>query len=48
MRLDTSPASILLLLAVAAFVLATLGVSVGTISLVPLGLALFAASFVIR
>ncbi|MGH2358529.1 MAG: hypothetical protein ACRDGJ_11070 [Candidatus Limnocylindria bacterium] len=43
----TDPKSILLMIAVVVFVLAGLGVSVGTISLVPLGLAAFAASFLL-
>jgi hypothetical protein len=45
MRLNTSPASILLLVAVVLFVLAGIGVDVDNISLVALGLAAFAASF---
>jgi len=47
MRFDTSPGSILLLVAVVLFVLAAFGVSLGTVGLVPLGLAAFAASFMI-
>ena len=39
--------SILLLIAVVVFVLAAVGVDVGKIALVPLGLALFAAAFVL-
>jgi len=38
---------ILVLLAVIMFVLAAFGVSVGSVSLVPLGLAVFAASFLV-
>ena len=37
--------SILLIVAIVAFVLAAVGVNVGNISLVPLGLAFFAAAF---
>lgn len=47
MRFDTSPGSILLLVAVVLFVLAAFGVSLGTVGLMPLGLAAFAASFMI-
>lgn len=43
MRLD--PRSILLIIAIVLFVLAALGVSLGTLSLVPLGLAAFAGAF---
>jgi hypothetical protein len=39
--------SILLLVAVVIFVLAAVGVSLGDISLVPLGLAFFAAAFLV-
>jgi hypothetical protein len=39
--------SILLLVAVILFVLAALGVSIGAVSLVPLGLAFFAAAFLL-
>jgi len=46
MRFDTSPGSILLLVAVVLFVLSAFGVSLGTVGLVPLGLAAFAASFI--
>ena len=45
MRIDTGPHGILLIAAIIVFVLAMLGISLGTISLIPLGLALFAASF---
>lgn len=45
MRLD--PRSILLLVAVVLFVLAGVGVSVGTLALVPLGLAAFAGAFLL-
>lgn len=40
--------SILLVLAVICFVLAAIGVSLGTVGLVPLGLAFFAGSFLVR
>jgi hypothetical protein len=43
MRLDLS--SILLLAAVVLFVLAALSINLGSIALIPLGLACFAASF---
>ena len=39
--------SILLLVAVVLFVLAAVGVSLGTIGLVPLGLAFFAGAFLL-
>jgi hypothetical protein len=39
--------SILLLIAVVLFILAAVGVDIGKIALVPLGLALFAAAFVV-
>jgi hypothetical protein len=39
--------SILLLIAVVLFVLAAIGVDLGAISLVPLGLACFAGSFIV-
>jgi hypothetical protein len=42
-----TPRSILLLVAVIAFLLAALSVSVGSIGLVPLGLAAFAAAFLL-
>lgn len=45
MKMDTSPGSILVLVAVVLFVLAAFSVSLGTVGLVPLGLAAFAASF---
>lgn len=45
MRLD--PRSLLLIAAIVLFVLAALGVSLGTISLVPLGLAAFAGAFLL-
>jgi hypothetical protein len=41
----TSPGSILLLVAVVLFVLDAVKVSLGTLELVPLGLAAFAAAF---
>ena len=43
MRLDLS--AILLLAAIVLFVLAALSISLGSLALVPLGLACFAASF---
>ncbi len=45
--MNLSIRSILLLVAVVLFLLAAFGVSLGTISLVPLGLALFAAAFIV-
>jgi hypothetical protein len=39
--------SILLIVAIISFVLAAVGVDVGTIGLVPLGLAFFAAAFLL-
>jgi hypothetical protein len=39
--------SILLLVAVVLFVLAAVGVDLGTLALVPLGLASFAAAFIV-
>jgi hypothetical protein len=45
MRLDMSPFTILIIVAVVLFLLAAFGVALGTISLIPLGLALFAAAF---
>jgi hypothetical protein len=39
--------SILLLVAVVLFILAAVGIDLGKIALVPLGLALFAAAFVV-
>jgi hypothetical protein len=47
MRVDISPGGILPLVAVVLFVLAAFGVSLGTVGLVPLGLAAFAASFIV-
>jgi hypothetical protein len=44
-RFEMTPASILLIVAIALFILAAFGVGLGPISLVPLGLAAFAASF---
>jgi hypothetical protein len=41
------PRSILLIIAVVLFLLAAFGVALGNISLVPLGLALFAAAFLL-
>ena len=42
-----TPRSILLLVAVILFVLAALGIPLGTIGLLPLGLAAFAAAFLL-
>ncbi len=42
-----TPSTILLILAVLVFLLAAFGVVLGTLALVPLGLALFAASFLV-
>jgi hypothetical protein len=47
MRIDTSPHGLLLIAAVVVFILAAIGLSLGTINLVALGLALFAAAFVL-
>lgn len=41
-----TPGSILLVIAVVLFLLAAFGVQFGTVSLLPLGLAFFAAAFV--
>jgi hypothetical protein len=40
--------TILLVIAVVCFVLAAIGVALGTVALVPLGLAFFAGSFITR
>ena len=48
MRIDTSPRSILLIVAVVLFLLAAFSVSLGTIGVLPLGLAAFAAAFIIE
>ena len=48
MRLDTSPTGILLLVAVVLFVVAAFGIDLADISLVPLGLAAFAAAFLFK
>jgi predicted anti-sigma-YlaC factor YlaD len=45
MRLGNSPASLLLIAAVILFLLAAFGVDLGTIAVVPLGLAALSASF---
>ncbi len=45
--MSLTPRSILLLVAVVAFLLATFGVAIGTVDLVPLGLAAFAAAFLL-
>ena len=45
--MNMSLRSILLLVAVVLFVLAAVGVSLGTIGLVPLGLAFFAGAFLL-
>ncbi len=42
-----TPSTILLILAVIAFVLAAVGVALGTLDLIAIGLALFAASFLV-
>jgi hypothetical protein len=39
--------SILLIVAIVCFVLAAIGVAVGDVSLIPLGLAFFAAAFLV-
>lgn len=41
-----TPASILAVIAVAIFLLAAFGIAFGTVELLPLGLAFFAAAFV--
>jgi hypothetical protein len=43
-RIGTSPRSILLIVAIILFLLAAFGISLGTIGLVPLGLAALAAA----
>ena len=48
MRLDTSPTGLLLIVAVVLFVLAAFGINLGDVSLVPLGLAAFAAAFLFK
>jgi hypothetical protein len=48
MRIDSSLGSILILIAVALFVLDALGVALGSLALMPLGLAAFAASFLFQ
>ncbi len=45
MRFDASPYTILLIVAVILFVLAAINVDIGSVALVPLGLAAFAAAF---
>ena len=45
--MSLTPRTILLLVAVILFVLAAFNVSLGTIALVPLGLAFFAAAFLL-
>lgn len=45
--MSLAPRSILILVAVILFLLATFGVALGTIALVPLGLAFFAAAFLV-
>jgi hypothetical protein len=47
MRLDMSPRSLALIVAVVLFLLAAFDVSLGTIGVLPLGLAVFAAAFII-
>ena len=48
MRIDSSAGSILIIVAVALFVLDALSVSIGSVGLLPLGLAAFAASFLFK
>lgn len=48
MRIEKSPSSLLVLIAVALFVLAALDVRLGSLALVPLGLAALSASFLFR
>jgi len=48
MRIDSSAGSILIIVAVALFVLDALNVRVGSVALLPLGLAALAASFLFR
>lgn len=45
--MNLSIRSILLLVAVVVFVLAAFGVSLGTVGLIPLGLAFFAGAFLV-
>ena len=45
--MSLTPRSILLLVAVILFVLAAFNIALGTIALVPLGLAFFAAAFLL-
>lgn len=45
--MSLTPRSILLIVAVILFLLAAFGIALGTIQLVPLGLAAFAAAFVL-
>jgi hypothetical protein len=45
MRLGNSPASLLLVAAVILFLLAAFGIDLGSIAVVPLGLAALSASF---
>ncbi|HYI66014.1 MAG TPA: hypothetical protein VEW95_03735 [Candidatus Limnocylindrales bacterium] len=45
--MSLAPRSILLLVAVICFVLAAFNVAIGTVGLVPLGLAAFAAAFLL-
>lgn len=48
MRIDTSPTGILLIVAIVLFVLAAVGINLGDLSLLPLGLAAFAAAFLFK
>ena len=45
--MSLTPRTILLLVAVILFVLAALGIALGTVGLVPLGLAAFAGAFLL-
>lgn len=47
MKIDSSPRSILLIVAIVLFLLTAFGVALGSISLMPLGLAAFAAAFLV-
>jgi hypothetical protein len=48
MRIASSPGSLLVLVAVVLFVLAALDVRLGSLALIPLGLAALAASFLFQ
>lgn len=45
--MNFGPRGILLIIAVILFVLAAVGVALGTLALIPLGLAAFAAAFLV-